>query len=291
MLSKVQTTLAAIASTVFLAHSAHAEERTLNLSTGADGGNSDFSGQTLRTTTPTLKINTITTQGSWDNLEKLKSGECDAAIVQEDAVISYTKTNNLPLTPLADLYPESIHLICGKESGVEELSDLRSTKKSVALGKPGSGAWVTWKNIVETNKGYETVVTKTETGKLAASQVEQGLTDCYLAVSGLKSATLMDIDANYGQATNLVDVDASKLTQSVGMGNKPLYARVSIEEGTYPKWTPSAMFSSNAVDTIQVMAKVVANPEKISDEDMGRLITGIQNARPAIWKKVGYTPN
>lgn len=263
-------------------------ENTIRLCTGGEGGNYDYSGKTLKKTISGTALELINTEGSWDNLQKVKAGECDAAVVQEDAVIAFQRSTNMDLIPLADLYPESLHLVCHPQSGVSELYDLAGTQKSIALGKAGSGQWVTWKNLKDADERFSSVVLRTESGKLAASLVKQGLVDCFLSVSGTASATLNSIDDHYGYPdTVLVEVDSKKLLQHKSMSGNALYTRNTIKEGTYPKWTGNNKWGSDDVDTVAVNAKIVVNGEHVGEDDQINFLGAIERGLPAIHHHVG----
>jgi len=285
----IKNALAAVAVlggvTAFQMADAHAEN-TVKLCTGVKDGNYDFSGLALQEMIKGSKLELVNSEGAWDNMQKIKDGTCDAAIAQEDAVIAFNRTTNLSLVPLADLYKESLHLVCNPQSGIDELYDLSGTQKTIALGKTGSGAWVTWKNLVDADKSFASVVPTTESGKLAASQVKQGLIDCFLSVSGVASASLNAIDENYGfPDTVLVEVDSSKLLKHKGMSGNPLYTTTNIEEDTYKKWTGNNTWGDDSVDTVGVIAKVVAGKD-VSDDDQINLLSAIEKALPGIKKHV-----
>ncbi len=273
------------------AAAAQSTDNTIQLCTGGEAGNYTFSGNAMKRVISGAQIEVVHTAGSWENIQKLQDGSCDAAIAQEDAIIVASRTTNLPLVSLVDLYKESFHLVCGKNSGVDELKDLMGSKKKVALGAAGSGPWVTWRNIVEADERYKGVVTTPDTGLLAMTQVQQGTLDCSLQISGVKSASLNDTDARFGKDTVLVEVRDGDVTAINNMtGNAPLYTKTTIEEGTYKNWTPSATFSNNSVDTISVFAKVVARND-LPASQLNALIMAAQDSLPAIHNKVGYEPN
>lgn len=264
----------------------------INICAGSEKGNYTFSANAMARVISGDSLNVIHTAGSWDNIQKLRSGECDAAIVQEDAVIKAERQSNLPLEPLLELYPEAFHMICGKDSDVDELKDLINATATIALGDAGSGPWVTWSNIKEADERYGTVVTDPTDGRRAASKVSQGLMDCFLMISGVGSASLNELDERYGQDTTLVQVRDGDVQDIVGMnGRDPLYHRVTIEEGTYTNWTPEAFFGDNSVSTIAVMAKLVANTDRLTDDQLENLQIAGEDALAAIHDRVGYRPN
>ena len=259
---------------------------SIRLCTGGKGGNYEFSGLTMKKMASDWEIEVLNTKGSWDNVQKIKKGECDAAIVQEDAVMSFNRTENLQVEPLADLYPEAFHLVCSPDSGIDDLTDLIGTTKKVALGKPGSGPWVSWRNLVEADERYGSVVTSTESGSRAASKVKQGLIDCFLAVSGVGSASLNRLDEKYGEDTVLVEVRDKDLQNHVGMAGGPLYRKSEIPEETYPHWTPDS-WGDSSVETVAVMAKLVVSAD-LGDDPIEAILMAVEDALPTIHERVGY---
>ncbi|MEL7037873.1 MAG: TAXI family TRAP transporter solute-binding subunit [Cyanobacteria bacterium J06592_8] len=82
---------------------------------------------------PEIQIKVIETEGSKQNLELLKSKDADLALIQSDySIPSSTKA-------VAFLFPEMFHLIATRQSGIENVSDLRG--KRIALMSEGSGSY------------------------------------------------------------------------------------------------------------------------------------------------------
>jgi len=289
-MKKLATALTLSAVSAFaLANAAHADEApAVKLCTGAKLGNYEYSGQMIKRVASNLNIEVINTQGSWDNMQKLASGECDVATVQEDAVMAYKRTNNFSPVSVANLYQESLHLICNKAAKVDNLTDLMNTNKKLALGKSGSGPWVTWENIKAAEPRYSKVVTSPESGNIAWSQVEQGELDCALVISGVKSASLVKADADFGATTQMVTVrdgDVSSSSLKGMTGKTSLYSKTEIPGGTYKNWAPSGFFGGKTVETLSVTAKLVASPN-LDDDVLSELIGATKKAMPAILDKV-----
>lgn len=295
---KYLSTLAASALVAFSAgaftHEADAQtaptvngKETVRLCSGAEGKNYEFAAKEIKDRAKgSLNIEVINTGGSWDNLERVSRGECDAAIVQEDAVMQFQRGKNLQIDPLADLYPEDLHLVCGANSGIDELTDLRGAKAHIALGAGNSGPWATWQNIVNSDPAYKDNVPETASGLRAASRVSQNLAQCFLEVSGQRSPSMNEIDQQFGETTHLVEVRDSDLQGIKGMTGKPLYTKSEIMEDTYPNWTPSRTFSDTGVYTVSVMSKFVVDPDKVSEKAQNSLIRAIGQAMPAINERV-----
>ncbi len=84
------------------------------------------------------------TDGSADNLERLRQGALELAIVQSDwayhAVAGSTSEQAPPMTELrslALLQPQVMTLVASAQSGILELDDL--TGKRISIGQPGTG--------------------------------------------------------------------------------------------------------------------------------------------------------
>lgn len=287
---KLQTKLAALATaavaTTAFGNAAQAED--FKLCTGTPGKNYEFAGQQIQAQAKGLGINVqvINTGGSWENLEKMGRGECDGALVQEDNVIAYQRKANLPLVPLANMYQEYVHFICGKDEGVEDVTDLLNTEKTLNVGAAGSGARVTWENIVAADKRYGKVVPQSYVDGLEYTMIDQGIVDCAIFLSGLKSGSALTADATYGKTTLLTEFTDSDLFGSQkGMGGSQLYTPAEIPEGTYPNWTPSAMFSDNAVPTTAVWTKLVVRTDVAGSVQTG-LLRASNAAKPNILLRV-----
>lgn len=88
-----------------------------------------------------LKVKNVQTSGSIDNLYKLSTGECDMAFTQSDALTSSELVKFMQLETKEDAM-----LICNKNSGVQELSDL-SPKTKIYIGSDQTGSLFTFNNL------------------------------------------------------------------------------------------------------------------------------------------------
>jgi TRAP transporter TAXI family solute receptor len=89
-----------------------------------------------------LKVRVVPTSGSVDNLRMVADGRATCAFTAADAAAAaYTGTapfdSRLPITAIARVYDDYIHLVARGASPVYELADLRG--RSVSVGPPGSG--------------------------------------------------------------------------------------------------------------------------------------------------------
>lgn len=97
---------------------------------------------------PGLIATAQTTQGSVQNLEELMLGRFDSALTQADVAywayraeaIYQGKKPFEALRLIATLYPETMHIVVRRDSGIAVVGDLKG--KRVSLGEAGSGTLV-----------------------------------------------------------------------------------------------------------------------------------------------------
>lgn len=104
---------------------------------------------------PGLIATAQTTQGSVQNLEELMMGRFDAALTQADVAYWAYRAEAIyqgkkpfdALRLIATLYPETVHLVVRRESGIAVAGDLKG--KRVSLGEAGSGTLVHARIVLE----------------------------------------------------------------------------------------------------------------------------------------------
>jgi hypothetical protein len=97
---------------------------------------------------PGLIATALASNGSVANINGISSGTMESGFVQSDVAYwaqtgtglyeGQTKVDSL--RAIANLYPESIHLVASADSGIDSVDDLRG--KKVSLDEPGSGTIV-----------------------------------------------------------------------------------------------------------------------------------------------------
>lgn len=143
--------LATLAGAVTVATSPEAQtRRVVTIASGAvDGVYYPIAGALSRITSDDKALNIRTTvessAGSVANVQRLRSGEVDFALLQND--IAYYAFNGITLDSFVgkpvksmggvfSVYPELVHIVVTHESGVKSVRDLKG--KRVALGTAGS---------------------------------------------------------------------------------------------------------------------------------------------------------
>ncbi|MEF2277703.1 TAXI family TRAP transporter solute-binding subunit [Deinococcus sp. YIM 134068] len=103
-----------------------------------------------------VRANARSTGGSVFNVNALATGELDAAIAQNDIVYyAYRGTGiqafqgkaNNKIRTMAVLYPEVLHVIARRDSGINSIADLKG--KRVVIGDLGSGTEQTARQVLE----------------------------------------------------------------------------------------------------------------------------------------------
>lgn len=139
-------------------------------------------------------------RGSVANVNGIKSGILASGFSQSDvAYWAYTATGTFAgqqpmkdLRAIAALYPEHIHLIASKASGIKSVKDLKG--KRVSLDEPGSGTYVDAKLILEAFGMTEKDV-KVENLKPgpASDAMRNGQLDALFFVGGYPAGTLVEL--------------------------------------------------------------------------------------------------
>ncbi len=154
---------------------------------------------------PGLIATTVASNGSVANVAAIGEGKAQSGFVQSDiAYWAYTGTGIYEgrgrigtLRAIANLYPETIHLVARKGLGVRSVADLRG--KRVSLDEPGSGALIDARTILA---AYGLSEKDLEASYVPAQRVADkfrgGSIDAFFNVSGRPQSTIVDLAANVG---------------------------------------------------------------------------------------------
>lgn len=156
--------------------------------------------------------------GSFNNIEALVEKRIEAALIQSDIAHSAYSGLLKPaddrwrcLRSIANLYPESVHLVVRRDSGIESVQGLR--KRRVALDEPGSGTLFTAQWILAEaglqEADLKPVYIKPE---FAAKQLRENKLDAFFAVMGYPSKVIAELAAQ--QAIRLINIPGKSFEQS-----------------------------------------------------------------------------
>jgi hypothetical protein len=236
-------------------------------------------------------------KGTKENLKHLSDGSGDVASVQMDGLVGYSGS----LEKLMTMYPEYVHLVCSKLSGVKSVKDLEGSDHVVAIGPRSGGTSVTWEAMGTLDDDYAEVQTKTYKYKRAASKMLSGDVACWMKVAGLGDSEVQYMaTAGNGDFTLVPfnDWDFNDKTVKIGGKEEKLYNFDKIPGGTYGEALGNAggWTGGDSIGTINVFAVLVASEEWIErmdeiDEDLIEEVYGASSAAlPSIRAYVGYDP-
>ncbi len=171
-----------------------------------------------------LIASAVSSRGSVDNVNGIMSGLRNSGFVQSDvAYWSYTGTGTNEGKPpmdklraIAALYPEHIHLIALKDSGIKSVADLKG--KRVSLDEPGSGTRVDALLILQAAGLSENDISAEalKPGP-AGDALRNGKIDAFFIVAGYPIGSLVDLASAVDVELVPIDGDVAKaLTDKYG---------------------------------------------------------------------------
>jgi len=208
------------------------------------------------------------TGGSAANVEALKAGRLDAALVHADIAfwashgVGLYKGNPAPnLRAIAMLYPESLHLVARKDAGITTVKDLKG--KRVSFGEAGSATAMHGKVVLGayglTEKQVKLSPMKPQS---AAEALAAGKLDAMLVVDGQPLPAVADLARTL--PITLIPIDGGESERI--RAQHPFLTAGEIAGGAY-EGVPAP------VKTLEVGVALMA-PAQASDE----LIYGITRA-------------
>lgn len=260
---------------------------------GSEAGNYYWVGSNLSTRLKgSVQVNVHQTSGSINNLDKLSDSSCDAAFVQNDALLVYTAKNPRLISQIeraGDLYKEYVHLLCNKEVKASRITELKADT-TIAIGPLGSGSSVTWEGFVQADKKrYGTIPTSTLSGLRALNAVAEGNSvQCMIFTASPGSSFMVNDAQSRADKVKLVAADDRDFDNARDAKGKKLYTFQSINGRTYPKFLGGTFtysdYSTVSVDAVFVVRQAWIDANERAFDTILRAKTAIQ---PEILKKVG----
>ena len=241
-----------------------AQKQFLNIGTGGTAGTyyplGGAMAEILNKAIPGMNASAQSTGASVANINMLKDGSVDLAIVQND--ITYYAVNGTEmfkdkkvdgLQGIAILYPETCQAVTLDSSGIKDLGEIKG--KRVAVGAAGSGVEANARQIMEAyGVSYDDIQVQYLSFSEAASALKDGNIDVAFLTAGYPTAAVQDIASQ--NKVRLLPVSADKADALIA--KYPFYTKTVIPAGTY------AGFDED-VAAVSVMAMLVAN-EKVSEQ-------------------------
>ena len=199
--------------------------------------------------------------GSLANVNAIASGSMEAGLSQSDvATWAYTGTGAFEGKPkvadlrmIANLYPESIHLVVKKGSGIRSVADLKG--KRVALDEPGSGTLINARMVLAAYGVKESDIRPDYIKpNQAGDKLKDGSLDAFFFVGGAPAGAIAEL-ASSGVGIELVPLTGAA-SEALRKSN-PYFAVDHIAANTYK--------DVGAVQTLAVGAQMVTSAKISAD--------------------------
>ena len=212
-------------------------DRTLAIATGGPaglyypfgGGMASLWSEAL----PGVNAKAEVTGGSVTNVIQVARGESDLGIAMADVVTSaYTGTGRfpepLPLRVLFTAYPNIVHGLSLRSSGIESITDLAG--KRVAIGAQGSGTAVAATNMLNgLGLSLQDIAPRYLSFGETTTGLKDGTLDAGFVVGGLGIAAVTELAVTRDiQIISLTEAELAELTVQ-----HPAYSGYTIPAGTY----------------------------------------------------------
>jgi hypothetical protein len=206
--------------------------------------------------------------GAVANVDAIASGGLESGFAQSDvAYWAHTGTGIYQgqgkvenLRAIANLYPESVHIVGRTGSGIRSVRDLKG--KRVSLDEPGSGTLVDARIILDAFGLSENELTPSYVKPHQASaMMDEGQLDAFVIVAGYPTASVSELCASAG--CEMVPIEGPEVDAL--LERYPFFAKDTIPAHTYP--------GVGQTETLSVGAQWLVGAEV--DED---LVYGITKA-------------
>lgn len=221
---------------------------------------------------PGLIAVAATSEGSVANVTNISKGLVNSGLAQADIVeAAYTGSGPYfrrgPMSDLrviANLYPESLHLVARRGAGIKRIRDLIG--KNVSLDKPGSGTRANAENVLS---AYGVQLSQIKLMEIdpgfATDLITTGELDAFFLIAGYPAPAVSELARNL--AVDLIPIDGPEVERIIRRHR--FFARDQIPQGAYP--------GLEAVNTLSIGAQWVVSSR--SDDSL------IYEITKALWDK------
>ena len=285
-----------LATTALLASTAHSQQ-FFRIGTGGTAGTYyPVGGMIANAVSQPGKIivTAAASNGSLANVNGIAGGTMESGFSQSDVATWAQKGNGIfegrpgipDLRMIANLYPESIHVVVKKGSGIKSVADLKG--KRVALDEPVSGTLINARLILAAYGVKESDI-KPEYIKpnQASDKMKDGALDAFFFVGGAPAGAIAEL-ASSGAGIELLAITGP---QAEGLrAASPFFATDSIPAGVYKdvaatatlsvgaQWVTSAKADTQTVYEItKALFSEATQKQLAAGHAKGKLIT-LQNA-------------
>ena len=199
------------------------------------------------------------TGASGENMRLVGSGEVDVAIVQNDvADAAYNGTEPFKdkqdnVRAIGRLYPEYLHVVASKDSGIKSLADFKG--KKISVGARGAGNEVNCRQIFDFyGLDYKNIEPIFLPYGETADQFKDRNIDGFVFTIGTPNPAIQDITTT--QEVNFIPLEGQEVQEIVA--KYPYLVRDAIPANTYKG-------QETDVPTLSVQAILVANKDMPDD--------------------------
>lgn len=214
-------------------------KKFLNIATGGTAGTyypiGGAMADILNKEIPGMNASAQSTGATVANINMLKDGSVDLAIVQND--IAYYAANGLEmfedkkfdgLRGIMSLYPETCQIITLEKTGIRSIPDLKG--KKVAVGAAGSGAEANARQILAAyGLTYNDISPQYLSFGEASSALRDGNVDAAFLTAGFPTAAVQDIASQ--EKVRLLPIGTEQANALIA--KYPFYTKTVIPKGTY----------------------------------------------------------
>ena len=185
---------------------------------------------------PGVVATAVASNGSVANVNAINSGSMQSGFTQSDVAYWAYNASGIyegrpkvdTLRAIANLYPESFHLVARKGSGIKSIKDLKG--KRMSLDEPGSGTLVDARLILAaygmTEKDVKAEYLKPQQ---SADKLKDGALDAFFSVSGWPQGAIAELAATTG--IDLVPIDGPEAENLIKQFS--FFAADEIPDGAY----------------------------------------------------------
>jgi TRAP transporter TAXI family solute receptor len=258
----------------------------LRFATGPKGAIYYEVGEMLKKAAPDIEVQVIETTGSVENIELLKSGQADAALVQSDVLTKLPQEK----TEQTALYLEAVQLIANRKADIISVKDIDPKKHRIYVGPKGSGTAVTWDGLCEQDNSYRKIPIEYADYKTALTHVAQDPNALMLFVGGLNSPLIRGADQYSAQTGSLclASVDDWDFDNKKDQNGNRIYTFVEIKKGTYPSLQRGLVFNRK-ISTLAVKAVLTLKTDWVKANGpyaLDSLTMAIEKMKPTLTKLV-----
>lgn len=245
----------------------------LSIATGGTAGTyypiGNAIAESLNRYIPNVSAGAESTGATIANINMLKEGSVDLAIVQNDIVFYAVNGTEMfedkkiaNLRGLISLYPESCQFVTLDSLGIKSIADLKG--KRVAVGAAGSGVEANARQILAAyGVSFNDIDAQYLSFAESANALKEGSVDAVFLTAGYPTTSVQDISSQH--KIRLLPVSGEKADELIS--KYPFYTKTTIPAGTY------ADFNED-VETVSVMAMLAAT-DKLTDELGGKIADAV----------------